>query len=246
MSKRIDELKAEIMLLSSSLDVNNKQKRDYTCLLSDSPNIERGHGQKKPFQGRKKPSQKRNKKRKERRRIDRTDRLRAQTEANKIIVHIKNLSNIELTNDQTNVLAKGLKFIPTPRENETQIKLHLLNDFEHFARRMRLQYIFRGEDNEPHPFYVKSNWIPPVQSSVALESYLEEVIKVQLAEIQLTKPRDNLPNTERNVLKTLQENPDINLKKLDKGTRTVVLNTEDKILEGQIQWDNFKHYKPSA
>ena len=141
------------------------------------------------------------------------------------------------------MLAKGLKFIPTPRENETQIRHHLLNDFEHFARTMRLQYIFRGEDNEPHPFHVKSNWIPPVQSSVALESYLEEV-KVQLAEIQLTKPRDNLPNTERKALKTLQENPNINLKKADKGTRTVVLNTEDKIFEGQIQLDNPEHYKP--
>ena len=78
---------------------------------------------------------------------------------------------------------------------------------------------------------------------MALESYLEEV-KVQLAEIQLTKPKDNLPNTERKALKTLQENPDINLKKADKGTRTVVLNTEDKILEGQIQLDNPEHYKP--
>ena len=89
---------------------------------------------------------------------------------------------------------------------------------------MRLQYIFFGEDNEPHPFHVKSNWIPPVQPSVALESYLEEV-KVQLAEIQLTNPKDNLANTERKVLKTLRENPDVYLKKADKGTRTVVLNT---------------------
>ena len=87
---------------------------------------------------------------------------------------------------------------------------------------MGLQYIFFGEDNEPHPFHVKSNrCIPPVQPSVALESYLEEV-KVQLAEIQLTKPKDNLPNTERKALKTLRENPNINLKKADKVTRTVV------------------------
>ena len=78
-----------------------------------------------------------------------------------------------------------------------------LKDFENFARRMRLQYIFFGEDNEPHPFHVKSNWIPPVQKSVALENYLEEV-KVQLAEIQLTKPKDNLLNTERKALKTLR------------------------------------------
>ena len=85
-------------------------------------------------------------------------------------------------------------------------RIGLRKDYENFARRMRLQYIFFGEDNEPHPFHVKSNWIPPVQKSVALESYLEEV-KVQLAEIQLTKPKDNLLNTERKALKTLRENP---------------------------------------
>jgi len=44
-------------------------------------------------------------------------------------------------------------------------------------------------------------------------------------------------------LKKLQD-PNIILKKGDKGTRTVVLNTEHKILEGQIQLDNLAHYKP--
>ena len=200
------------MSLSTLLDDNNEQKRDYTCLLSDSCIIKWGHEKKKP-------SKIQNKKRKERRKKDRTDHLHAQTEANK--KHKKNLLNIDLTNDQTNFLAKGLKFIPTPKENETQIRRHLLKDFDHFARRMRLQYIFHREDNEPHPFHVKSNWTPLVQQSVALESYLEEV-KVQLAEVQLTKPKDDLPNTEQKALKMLQEDPNINLKKADKGTRTVV------------------------
>jgi len=53
-----------------------------------------------------------------------------------------------------------------------------------------------------------------------------------------------LPNTEREALKTLRENPDVYLKKADKGTQTVVLYTEDKIREGQIQLDNLEHYKP--
>ena len=47
---------------------------------------------------------------------------------------------------------------------------------------MRLQYIFHGKDKEQHPFDVKSDWEPPVQPSVALETYLEEV-KLQLANI---------------------------------------------------------------
>ena len=40
---------------------------------------------------------------------------------------------------------------------------------------MQLQYIFHGEENEPHPFHIKSDWEPPVQPSVALETFLEEV-----------------------------------------------------------------------
>ena len=40
---------------------------------------------------------------------------------------------------------------------------------------MQLQYIFHGEENEPHPFHIKSDWEPPVEPSVALETFLEEV-----------------------------------------------------------------------
>ena len=35
--------------------------------------------------------------------------------------------------------------------------------------RMHLMYIFRGENNEPHPYHVKSEWELPIQRSVALE-----------------------------------------------------------------------------
>ena len=68
---------------------------------------------------------------------------------------------------------------------------------------MRLMYIFRGENNEPHPYHVKSAWKPPIQRSVALESYLEEV-KSDLAEIEITKPKNNLPPAEREALRALK------------------------------------------
>ena len=140
-------------------------------------------------------------KRKERRKVRRQKRSTITIEANK--KHIKNLSNKELTNDQINLLAKGLKFIPTPVTKQTQIRQQLLRDFDQFARRMRLMYIFRGENNEPHPYHVKSAWEPPIQRSVALESYLEEV-KSDLAEIEITKPKNNLPPAEREALRALK------------------------------------------
>ena len=64
------------------------------------------------------------------------NQLNIQIDANK--KHIKNLSNIELSNDQINLLAKGLKFIPTPVTNQTQIKRQILRDFDQFARLLRL------------------------------------------------------------------------------------------------------------
>ena len=60
---------------------------------------------------------------------------------------------------------------------------------------MRLKYIFHGQEKEPHPFYVKSHWEPPVQPSVALENYLEGV-KTELAEIKLSKQKQNLSHKE--------------------------------------------------
>ena len=91
--------------------------------------------------------------------------------------------NKNITDHEINLLSKGLKFIPTPLTKEQHIRRQLLQDFEQFARRMRLKYIFHGQNNKPHPYHVNSNWIPQAQPSVALESYLEEV-KLQLAEIK--------------------------------------------------------------
>ena len=70
---------------------------------------------------------------------------------------------------------------------------------------MRLKYIFHAENKEPHPFHVKSDWKPPVQTSVALESYLESV-KIQLAEIMPSGTKNNLSRNEHKALKELKNN----------------------------------------
>ena len=128
--------------------------------------------------------------------------------------------------------------------NKTTIRRQLLGDFEQFARRMRLQYLFHGQDKEPHPFHVKSNWMPPVQQSIALESYLESV-KAQLADnIRIHKPKNNLSRNEMVALKELKNNSTINLKKADKGTTTVIMNKSNKIQEAEVQLENREHYKP--
>ena len=148
-----------------------------------------------------------------------------------------------MTTDQVNLLSRGLKFVPTPITNETALRKQLLTDFKDFARRMRLQYIYHGEDNNIHPFYVNSNWEPPVQQSVALESYMYlEEIKMQLAQTPITKPKHNLPLNERKAIRELKNYSEINVKKADKGTTIVIMNKRDKTQKGQILLDDRNNY----
>ena len=76
---------------------------------------------------------------------------------------------------------------------------------------MRLKSIFRGQNNSIHPFYGKSNWEPLAQPSVTLEHYLEE-IKLEIAEIRFTRPKENLSRKERKALNALKQNRDLNFK----------------------------------
>ena len=73
---------------------------------------------------------------------------------------------------------------------------------------MRPQFIYHGKDKKIHPFYVKSNREPPVQQSVTLESYLEE-IEIQLAHTPITKAIPNLPLNERKVITGLKNKSEI-------------------------------------
>ena len=62
--------------------------------------------------------------------------------------HIRNLSNEQLTDEQITLLSRSLKFIPTPVTREGNIRRELLKDFDLFARRMRLHYIYYGEQKK--------------------------------------------------------------------------------------------------
>ena len=106
-----------------------------------------------------------------------------------------------------------------------------------------LNICFTEKKWDVHPFYIKCDWNRLVQPSVAFKTYLEEV-KSQLAEMKITKPKNNLSCKEHEALTELKQNKDINLKKADKGSTTVVMNKTDKIREGQIQIDDKQNYRP--
>ena len=79
---------------------------------------------------------------------------------------------------------------------------------------------------------------------MALENYLEET-KLETANITFTDVKDNLSANQRQALKTFKTNSEMNLRKADKGTMTVVMDTTQKIEEELEQVSNKKFYKTS-
>ena len=71
------------------------------------------------------------------------------------------------------------------------------------------------------------DWDPPVQPSLALQTFLEEV-KFELASIKLNRRKDNFSQGEQNALKELLHDKNIVLKKANKGTITVITDDSNR------------------
>ena len=218
MQAQLSELQKMFCQLSESVNVNKNRVEPYTGVsFSDSKST---HPKRCVPMSHKKRSLRRNS-------LNQllNHNTRAQNER-----YIKNLSNQALSNDEVKLLSRGLKFIPTPPVPSSNKSL--LKDFNNFARTMRLKYMFVNKPKiSAHPFHVKSTWQPPVQNSVALVNYLEET-KLKLASAVFRPQKDNISVNERNAFSVLKHNSKINLKKADKGTTTVILDTAQKIDEG--------------
>ena len=144
LEKRLEEVNA---MLCDLKEANNKTVETYTRVVSEpGSSNKRDYGiRKRKFKNKKQYTGRRKKTHKN---------IRAM-KAKSNSKYIKNLSNLELTNDQINLLPRGLKFVPTPITNETQLRKQPLTDFKDFATRMRLQFIYHDKDKNIHPFYVK-------------------------------------------------------------------------------------------
>ena len=126
--------------------LDNKKSESDPCVFSDCSGKGREKEKRKIV----------NNKHRERKSNKRLNIRRKNTELNQR--YIKNLSNCKISTHETNLLSRGLmKFIQTPIPDKNRVRQKLLQDFKHFARRMRLRYIFNNKDSEQHPFHVKGS-----------------------------------------------------------------------------------------
>ena len=69
-------------------------------------------------------------------------------------------------------------------------------------------------------------------------------MKSKLAEIQFKKPKPNLSPGELQVLKQLLCDKTIKLKKVDKGTASIMMSKESKINKGLASLNEKNNYQP--
>jgi hypothetical protein len=159
--------------------------------------------------------------------------------------YIKNLSKHKLTDNETIVLGKGLKFVPTPHRPEID---DILKDWRDLTKRMRYRYIYADKQKKMKaPFFKTSNSYPGPTESLGLENFLcqtrldiERIFNKQ----NLRRPKQNISKKEREAIQSLKNNREIVIRKSDKSNTTVLLDKEDYIAEGIRQLTSARHYRP--
>ena len=174
---------------------------------------------------------------------------------------VLNLSKIELTSDEVSILSRGLTFCPTPAEPDMG---SVYIDLERFFRTLRLKVFFDEKsnnhigssqsqspvstsDNAQPPFhctkFTEKSTFDPLQVLQGPLDVFQKTVKHELSKYKPRKPRhNNLSKGELIALKSLANNTDIVIKKADKGSCVVVMNTQDYLDEGFKQLSNTYFY----
>ena len=156
---------------------------------------------------------------------------------------IYNLSNRVLSDNEIKVLEKGLDFAPIQRKiNEPELR----SDFGEFCRRMRIKRLFRNEPtldfSEKSAFHTKSSWNPP-KGDPHLEVILSRVEEELFTIIERSLRYTNLSQEERKAIRSLVDNKNIAIKKVDKGSFVAIWDHNDYITEAEKQLSDNVVYK---
>ena len=174
-----------------------------------------------------------------------------------------NLSDLTLTPSMISLLEKGLNFCPTPGELNFS---DLMSDMNRFHRNLRLKAFFSEEDEpssnlndslvndiafypgpETHRGFEHRLFKNPSSFNPKGPPTLEAFIiqnESSLASIRCRSPSTNNITRDENIALTeLKSNKHITIKKADKGSATVIQNTQDYIKETQKLLNVSEHYR---
>lgn len=157
--------------------------------------------------------------------------------------NIVNLADIDLNNHEKAILARGLKFIPTP---VVVSKEPLLASFHDFSRKVKLSCFFHGKTDRGHInkklFCEKSSWEP--HCKFLPPEILDELdkLKAKLGKMNVISDIPNISNEEFLALEDLQKQKNLVFKKADKGNAIVIMELDYYIQEALRQLNNENFY----
>lgn len=159
--------------------------------------------------------------------------------------------DLALTDEEKEVLGKGLNFVPAPRHLD---KTSTLQDLDEFYRRIKLHAFF----NDPNQAFIggpeedqfrkykpkNSSWVPPT-SVEAIENFIlkcrDDINHVDFARAE--KKSTNLTQEQQIALQSLKSRNDIIIKKADKGGAVVVWRKDLYIAEAERQLSDETFYE---
>lgn len=141
---------------------------------------------------------------------------------------IHNLSTYKPTNDEMDILHKGLNFClpPTPQDN-----LNTTQDMEKFVTRINNRIYFHENpttNQTQHPFRTKSNWTAPQSNHETINTYINAISHPRIHITDQHIPSEQYPiNME--AIQSLKHNNNITIKKADKGGGICILDKKSYI-----------------
>lgn len=158
--------------------------------------------------------------------------------------NVLNLATLlTLSPAQTQLLEKGLSFVPRPTKWDRE---ELLKDVHKYHRRIKILDHFRSQTDYQHQLFTyQSNWEPTL---ALLDKNTQKLIKLDNHSLRTYQPPadvpDNLSGAERRGLKQLLNNPNIIIKPADKGSKVIILDRQQYLQEANRQLADTKYYKP--
>ena len=159
---------------------------------------------------------------------------------------------MELSNDETSILQKGLGYVPEATKVDA---FQTLADTEHFFRKIRLTAHFAEKtedlseeknDTDQIPKFEKnpSLYTPPQGEYEAVDSYIN-TCRQQMKNIDMQKQGkpENISKKEIAAIRSLKNRDDIVIRQADKGGAVCVWEKSSYIAEGETQLSDGKFYK---
>ena len=149
--------------------------------------------------------------------------------------------NFPLSDIERDILAKGLKFIPTPK-NIQDSKFE--NSIYNLKRRVRLNWFFRNKKlGIRTPFTGKSTWHPhPKLMHNDILEFEDKVDAILANSIPLSN-KSNFSKKHFQALNILKKTDHIIFKPADKGGSTVLMQKDEYASEAMRQLNDIQYYK---